>query len=84
MLALLMDKGPRPSSADLGSIVEEAKKTLEQSERIKTWLKAAVVSVIAIGAHEVIKDLTAPLWKDVAHKIVDLYHAIEAWVSLLL
>jgi hypothetical protein len=27
--------------------------------------------------------LTAPLWDNVAHKIVDLCHAIEVWISLL-
>ena len=83
LLALLQDKGPRPSPTDRAPIVEQAKETLERSERIKTWLKAAGLMVAAIGVREVTKDLTAPLWEALANKMVDLYHAIEAWISLL-
>jgi len=84
LLALLQDKGPRPSPADRALIVEQAEKTLGLSERIRERLINAAVGVALIGAHEVTKDLTAPLWADVAQKIVDLYHAIQAWISLLM
>jgi hypothetical protein len=84
LLALLMDKGPRPAPADRAPIIEQAKKTLERSERIKSWLKNAATAAALIGVHEVTKDLTAPLWEALANKMVDLYHAIEVWISLLL
>jgi hypothetical protein len=80
LLALLQDKGPRPSPADAALIVEQAEKTLRVSELIREWLTNAAVGVAKIGAREVIKDLTAPLWADVAQKIVDLYHAIKVWL----
>jgi hypothetical protein len=83
LLALLQDKGPRPSPADRVPIVEQAEKTLGLSERIREWLTNAAVGVAKIGAREVTKDLTAPLWAEVAQKIVDLYHAIKVWISLL-
>jgi hypothetical protein len=83
LLGLLLDKGPRPSPADRALIVEQAKKTLGLSERIITWLGVLAVGGAKLGAYEVAKDLTKPLLADVAQKIVDLYHAIEAWVSLL-
>jgi hypothetical protein len=82
--ALLQDKGPRPSPVDLAPIVEQAEKTLQLSERIRTWLKVAAVAVGSVGAREVTKDLTAPLWEEVARRIVDLYHAIQVWLSSLL
>jgi len=83
LLALLQDKGPRPTPIDRVLIAEQAEKTLQLSERIRTWLMGAAIAVGSIGAHEVIKDLTAPLWEEVARKIVDLYHAIQVWLSLL-
>jgi hypothetical protein len=84
LLALLQDKGPRPSLVDRALIVEQAEKTLGLSERIRELLLNAGVGVAKIGAREVTKDLTAPLWEEVAHRIVDLYHAIQVWLSLLL
>jgi hypothetical protein len=83
LLALLQDKGPRPTPVDRALIAEQAEKTLQLSERIRTWLTGAVIAVGSIGAHEVTKDLTAPLWEEVARRIVDLYHAIQVWLSLL-
>jgi hypothetical protein len=38
---------------------------------------------VKLGAGEVAKDLTAPLWQDVAHRLADLSHAIEVLASLL-
>jgi len=84
LLALLQDKGPRPSPVDLAPIVEQAEKTLGLSEQIREWLINAGVGVAKIGAREVTKDLTAPLWEEVARRIVDLYHAIQVWLSSLL
>jgi hypothetical protein len=84
LLALLQDKEPRPSAVDLAPIAEQAEETLRLSVRIQEWLMNAGVGVAKIGAREVTKDLTAPLWADVAQKIVDLYHAIKVWISLLM
>jgi hypothetical protein len=84
LLALLQDKGPRPTPVDRALIAEQAEKTLQLSERIRTWLKVAAIAVGSVGAHEVTKDLTAPLWEEVARRIVDLYHAIQVWLSSLL
>jgi hypothetical protein len=83
LLVLLKDKGPRPPPVDIAPIVEQAKKTLELSERIWQWLRVAGITVASIGVHEVTKDLTKPLWEEAARRIVDLYHAIEAWISVL-
>ena len=84
LLALLQDKGSRPTPVDRALIVERAEETLQLSERIRTWLKVAAIAVGSVGAHEVTKDLTAPLWEEVARRIVDLYHAIQVWLSSLL
>jgi hypothetical protein len=84
LLALLQDKGPRPTPVDRALIAEQAEKTLQLSERVRTWLKLAGVGLVMIGVHDVTKDLTAPLWEEVAHRIVDLYQAIQVWLSLLL
>jgi hypothetical protein len=83
LLALLQDKGPKPTPVDRALIVERAEETLQLSERIRTWFKVAAIAVGSVGAHEVTKDLTAPLWEEVARRIVDLYHAIQVWLSLL-
>jgi hypothetical protein len=84
LLALLQDKGPRPTPVDRALIAEQAEKTLQLSERIRTWLKQVGFGLAIIGVQQVTKDLTAPLWEEVAHRIVDLYHAIQVWLSLLL
>jgi len=76
-------QGTKTITRDREPIVEQAEKTLRLSERITKWLIGAAVGMAVIGAREVTKDLTAPLWEDVAHKIVELYHAIQAWISLL-
>jgi hypothetical protein len=60
LLALLQDKGPKPSPVDLAPIVEQAKKTLRLSERIREWLIGVAGGVAVIGAREVTKDLTDP------------------------
>jgi hypothetical protein len=84
LLALLLDKGPRPAPADRVLIIEQAEKTLGVSEKIQGLLKDAAVAVAKIGAREVIRNLTAPLWADVAQKIVAYYHAIKLWLDLLM
>jgi len=84
LLALLQDKGPRPTPVDRALIAEQAEKTLQLSERIRTWLKQAGFGLAIIGMQQVTKDLTAPLWEEVARRIVDLYHAIQVWLSSLL
>jgi hypothetical protein len=84
LLALLQDKGPRPTPVDRALIAEQAEKTLQLSNRIKTWLKQAGIGLAIIGLQQVTKDLTAPLWAEMAHRIVDLYDAIQVWLSLLL
>jgi len=84
LLALLQDKGPRPTPVDRALIADHAAQTLQLSERIKPWLKQAAIGLAMIGVHEVTKDLTAPLWEEVARRIVDLYDAIHVWLSLLL
>src|SRR6266550_7583686 len=43
LLALLQDKGPRPTPVDRALIAEQAEKTLQLSERVRTWLKQAGV-----------------------------------------
>jgi len=84
LIALLKDEGPRVKTVvDAKALIVQTEKVKRLPERIWSWLKAAGLLVIGIGAHEVTKDLTAPLWDEVAHRIVDLCHAIEVWVSLL-
>jgi hypothetical protein len=83
-IALLKDEGPRVKTAvDAKALIEQTEKVKRLPERIWNLLKAAGLLVLGVGVHEVTKDLTAPLWDNVAHKIVDLCHAIEVWVSLL-
>jgi hypothetical protein len=83
LLALLQDKGPRPALADRALIAEQAEKTLQSSGRIRTWLVGGAIAVGSIGAHEVVRDLTAPLWEEVALRIADLCNAIQVWLLLL-
>jgi hypothetical protein len=83
LLALLQDKGPRPTPIDRALIAEQAEKTLQLSERIRTWQANLAAEAAKLGAREVVKDLTAPLWQEVARRIVDLCHAIQVWLSLL-
>ena len=84
LIALLKDQGPRVKTAfDAKALIEQTEKVKRLPERIWSLLKAAGLLVLGVGVHEVTKDLTAPLWNDVAHRIVDLCHAIEVWVSLL-
>jgi hypothetical protein len=83
-IELLKDEGPRiKTAADAKHLIEQTEKVKQLPDRIWAWLKAAGWLVAGVGAHKVTEDLTAPLWDDVAHKIVDLCHAIEVWVSLL-
>src|SRR5881398_2866097 len=42
-------------------------------------VEAAGLFVLGTGVREVTKDLSAPLWDDVAHRIGYLCHAIELW-----
>jgi hypothetical protein len=84
LLALLKDKGPRPTPADREQIAEQAEKTLQLSERIKTWLGTLAIEGAKIGAREVSKDLTAPLWAKVAQKLAEFCHALTDWLSSLL
>jgi hypothetical protein len=84
LIALLKDEGPRVKIAvDARTLIEQTEKVKRLPERIWSLLAAAGLFVLGVGAREVTKDLTAPLWDDVAHRIVDLCHAIEVWVSLL-
>jgi hypothetical protein len=83
LLALLQDKGPRPRPVDRALIEEQAEKTLHLSDRIRTWLASLAAEAAKLGAREVAKDLTASLWEDVARRIVDLFHAIQVWLSSL-
>jgi hypothetical protein len=84
LIALLKDQGPRVKTAiDAKALIEQTEKVKWLPERIWSLLKAAGLFVLGVGAHEVTKDLTAPLWDDVAHRIVDLCRAIEVWASLL-
>ena len=39
---------------------------------------------MTLGAKEVAKELTHPLWENVAQKILELYHAVEVWVASLI
>lgn len=83
-IARLKDEGPRVKTAvDAKALIEQTEKVKRLPERIWSSLIAAGVIVLGVGGREVIKDLTAPLWDNVAHKIVDLCHAIEVWLSLL-
>lgn len=83
-IALLKDQGPRAKTAiDAKALIEQTEKVKRLPERIWSLLKAAGWLVAGVGVHKVTENLTAPLWDDVAHKIVNLCHAIEVWVSLL-
>jgi hypothetical protein len=84
LIALLKDKGPRPATADRALVIEHADRARKLSQRITTWLTTLAAEGTKLGVREIAKDLTAPLWKEVARRIVDLYHAIEAWISLLM
>jgi hypothetical protein len=63
--------------------VEQAEKAVRVSERIKNWSTRLGAEGAKLGAREVAKDLTAPLWVEVAQRIADLYHSIMAWLSAL-
>jgi hypothetical protein len=84
LVALLKDEGPRVKTAiDAKALIAQTEKVKRLPERIWSLLKAAGLMVAGVGVHKVTEDLTTPLWDDVAHRIVDLCHAIEVWVSLL-
>jgi hypothetical protein len=83
LLDLLQDRGPRPPPIDRVPIVEQAQRTLWLSARIKVWLGVLAIEGAKLGADEVAKHLTEPLWADVADKITGLCHAIVVWISLL-
>jgi hypothetical protein len=83
LLALLQDNGPRPTPVDRALIVEQAEETLRSGERIRTWQANLAAEAAKLGAREVVKDLTAQLWQEVASRILDFYHAIIAWISSL-
>jgi hypothetical protein len=84
LISLLKDDGPRVKTAiDAKALIEKTEKVKRLPERIWSLLKAAGLIVLTVGAQQVTKDLTAPLWDDVAHRIADLCHAIDAWISLL-
>jgi hypothetical protein len=83
LVALLQDRGPRPNPVDRALITEHAEKTLVFSERIRTWLANLALEGAKVGAREVIKDLTARLWAEVADKLDMIYHAIKVWISSL-
>jgi hypothetical protein len=84
LIALLKDQGPRVKTAiDAKALIEQTEKVKRLPERIWRLLAAAGLLVAGVGVREVTKDLTAPLWDDVTHRIVDLCHAIEVWVSSL-
>jgi hypothetical protein len=83
LIALLKDKGPRPHPVDIPLIVAQTKKTFGLAERIREWVKTAAISAATIGAHETTKDVTGPIWEELAHKIVALCHAIQAWIEAL-
>jgi hypothetical protein len=83
LVALLADEEPRPPPADIPLIVEQTKKTLGLADRIKDWAKTAAITTATIGANETFKDVTGPLWQELAHKIFALCHAIQAWIEVL-
>jgi hypothetical protein len=84
LIALLKEDGPKvKTKIDAKALIEQTEKVKTLPERIWSLLKAAGLMVGTIGLHEVTKDLTAPIWDEVVHKIIDLCEAIEVWVSLL-
>jgi hypothetical protein len=84
LIALLRDQGPRVKTAvDAKALIEQTEKVKRLPERIWNLLKAAGLMVAVVGVHKVTEDLTAPLWNNVAHRIADLCHIIEVWVTLL-
>jgi hypothetical protein len=84
LIALLGDEGPRiKTTADAKHLTEQTERVKRLPERIWSWLKAGGLLVAGVGVHKVTEDLTAPLWDEVAHRVVELCHAIEVWVSLL-
>jgi hypothetical protein len=84
LIALLKEKGPRPTSADKELIADQAKKALQVSEQIKTWLHTLTIEAVKLGAREVAKDLTAPLWSVVALVLAEFAEAILEWLKSLL
>jgi hypothetical protein len=83
LLALLKDQGPRPPPAERPLIIERAEEGLRWADRIKAWLATLAEEGAKLGAREVAKDLTKPLWADVAHKVADLCHSVIAWIHAL-
>jgi hypothetical protein len=86
LLALLKEEGRTVNGADAidpKPLIEQAEKAKRLSGQIFTWLGVLALGVVKLGAGEVAKDLTAPLWQDVAHRLADLSHAIEVLASLL-
>jgi hypothetical protein len=53
------------------------------SESIGTRAKQLAAEGAKLGVREVAKNVTAPLWAEVARLLLDLYHAIRVWLSLL-
>jgi hypothetical protein len=85
LIALLKEEGSKIKTADDAKpIVEQAEKTVQRAQQIKAWLIALASGAVALGAKEVAKDLTHPLWETVANKILELYRAIAVWVALLI
>ena len=85
LIALLRDRGPKTKgTVDLKPLIEQTEKTKSLSERIWSLSKTAALAVAMMGANEVAKDLTKPLWEELAQKISDLCQAVMAYVSLLL
>jgi hypothetical protein len=84
LIALFKDEGSKVKTAiDAKPIVEQVEKAKRVPERIWGWLKAAGLLVGGVGLHKMTEDLTAPLWDELAHKLVEFCHAVEVWVSLL-
>ncbi len=85
LIALLRERGPKTKGmVDLKPLIEQTEKAKSLSERIWSWSKTAALAVAIIGAKEVAKDLTKPLWEELAQKISDFCHAILNYVSLFM
>jgi hypothetical protein len=85
LIALLRDRGPKTKgTVDLKPLIEQTEKTKSLSERIWSWSKTVGLALAMMGANEVAKDLTKPLWEELAQKISDFCLAIMDYVSLLL
>lgn len=84
LLALLQDKGQDPSAAEQATIAEHCERLPTLSERVSTLSKTIASEGAKMGAREVAKHVTAPLWEEVARRLLDLYHAIKVWLSTLL